>query len=96
MKKKDDNNKPGSCNKLLSVFVLFQITMRNYKRQTDRGQFTRQQMQDAVTAVLAGGSLRTTAARFDVNYKTLQRYARLQKNEGSTDSASFGYKTENK
>ncbi|GFO19550.1 transposase [Plakobranchus ocellatus] len=70
--------------------------MRNYKRQTDRGQFSRQQMQDAVTAVLAGGSLRKTAARFDVNYKTLERYVKLQKNEGNTDSASFGYQTEKK
>ncbi|GFO09150.1 transposable element p transposase [Plakobranchus ocellatus] len=54
------------CSRLLS-----KITMRNYKHQTDRGQFSRQQMQDAVTAVLAGGSLRKTAARFDVNLKTL-------------------------
>ncbi|CAB4060750.1 unnamed protein product [Lepeophtheirus salmonis] len=45
---------------------------------------------------LQGGSLRKTAANFVINYKTLQRYAKLHQKDGHIENARFGYITQNK
>ena len=70
--------------------------VRNYQRKTDRGTFTKEIMRAAVQTVLSGTSVRKAAQEFDLSYKTLGRYVKLQENEGTIDNASFGYQTEKK
>ena len=65
------------------AFFLFHFTemVRNYQRKTDRGTFTKEIMRAAVQTVLSGTSVRKAAQEFDLSYKTLGRYVKLQENE---------------
>ena len=66
--------------------------MRNHIRKTTRAQYSKEQMQVAVAAVLTSQlSVRESACINDVNYKTLGRYAKLQQLKG--DIVHVGYKT---
>ena len=49
--------------------------MRDYKRKTERGQYSRDAMEAAAAAVVESGlSIRQSASNNSVNYKTLSRY----------------------
>ena len=46
--------------------------MRDYKRKTNRGSFTKELMEAAVADVKVGLSLRDAAKRYDFNFKPSQ------------------------
>jgi len=65
--------------------------MRNRVRKTDRGRYSREQMQIAVAAVLQSElSIRESARVNNVNYKTLGRYVKLHQMKG--EISHIGYK----
>jgi helix-turn-helix, Psq domain len=68
--------------------------MRHHVRKTNRGEYSRDQMQIAVAAVLNSGlSIRESARVSDVNYKTLGRYVKLHQLKGDMGLSHVGYKT---
>ena len=77
---------------LLFFEYFVQANMRTYKRQTDRGTFSREKILAAIDLVLVNGiSIRKAATDEEVNYKTLSRYVKL-KQSGDQDrlnNASF-------
>ena len=67
--------------------------MRNYKRKTERGQYSKEAMEAAAEAVVTGGlSIRQSASNNGVNYKTLSRYIPIYKvNTNSLKDVQLGY-----
>ena len=66
--------------------------MRNQTRKSNRGQYSKEQMKAAVSAVLTSQlSVRKAARINDVNYKTLGRYVKMHRSKGEIEHV--GYKT---
>ena len=67
--------------------------MRNYKRKTERGRYSKEAMEAAAEAVVTGGlSIRQSASNNGVNYKTLSRYIPIYKaNTNSLKDVQLGY-----
>lgn len=66
--------------------------MRNYKRKTERGRYSKDAMEAAAEAVVGGMSIRKSAINNDVNYKTLSRYIPIYKaNNNSLKDVHLGY-----
>lgn len=64
--------------------------MRNRVRKTNRGQYSKDQMQMAIAAVLQSNqSIRESARVNGVNYKTLGRYVKLYQSKGNLDCVGY-------